>query len=113
MLYGAKKVNEMEKFILKNYSLKPGEEILLEFNEGIVLYQNPTLKTINSPRGTSGSGIVYVTNNRIILQGKLKAFQGEFSSGYPSRNRIINYSLQQHCFGYIFPTKNLFDLKKK
>ncbi len=29
-----------------------------------------------------------------------------------SRNKIINLSLQQKCYGYIFPIKNLFKLKK-
>ena len=108
MLYGAEKIKEMEKYIIKKFYLSPGEQILLEFDGRIYLYQNPKLKT----RGASVVGTLYVTNNRIITQGKIRAFQGEFSSGYPSRKRIVNQSHQDNCYGYIFPTKNIFNLKK-
>lgn len=112
-LNGHDKLKEMEKFLIETYCLYPGEQILFECDGGIQFWENPTLKS----RGVVSYGTLYLTTHRIIvcpLLGKgLAPMGGSTSTGLSSRNRIRDYSLKEKCYGYIFPIKNLSNLKKK
>ena len=108
-LYGIDKLIEMEKFILESYCLYTGEQILLDFTGELRFFENLTLRS----RGTVVNGTLYVTNKRNIVQGRIYATGGSTSFGAASRKRIIKFSQQEKCYGYIFPNKNVSKLKKK
>jgi len=107
-LYGHETLKEMEKTIIERHCLQDEEQILLEFDGMVQLFENPKMKS----RGAAVSGTVYVTNNRIIAQGAIVAMAGSFSSGYPARKRIITQSRQNRIYGYIFPIKSLSQLSR-
>ena len=95
------KLREMEKTIIEKYCLRPGEQILLEFDGLIQFWENLTLKS----RGVSSFGPLYLTSHRIIvcpsfsIVGRgLTAVGGSISSGLSSRKRIINNSIQEKCY---------------
>ncbi|MEJ2293672.1 MAG: hypothetical protein P8Y23_02780 [Candidatus Lokiarchaeota archaeon] len=98
-VYGRETLKEMEKNIIENHCLQEGEQILLEFDGAVQLFENPTLKS----RGVNTIGSVFVTNKRIFVQGSIVALNGSFSSGFPARKKIITKSRQNRCYGYIFP----------
>ena len=102
----AGKLLEMERYIFEKYCLFDGEQILLESGG-----------TIQWGRATSGppisGGTLYVTNFRIISQGRIVPRGGMFSAGWSDRSRIIKLSRQQKCYGYVFPIKNLSKLRKE
>ena len=100
-LYGIDKLIEMEKFILESYCLYTGEQILLDFKGELRFFENPTLRS----RGTVVNGTLYVTNKRNIVQGRIYATGGSTSFGAASRKRIIKFSQQEKCYGYIFPNR--------
>lgn len=112
-LNGRDKLKEFEKYILETYCLYPEEQILFEFDGLIQFFENPSLKS----RGVSSLGTLYLTPHRIIvcpLRGKgILPIQGTATTGLSSRRRIINLSLKEKCYGYIFPIKNLSNLKKR
>ena len=107
-VYGRETLKEMEKIIIENHCLLEGEQILLEFDGAVQLFENPTLKS----RGANTIGSVFITNKRIFVQGSIMALNGSFSSGFPARKRIITKSRQNRCYGYIFPTISLSQLAR-
>jgi len=91
------KLVEMDKYVFEKFCLYDGEQILLK-SGGVIKWGEALF-----------SGVIYVTNNRIISLGGLIALS---SSARRKAKMIINFSLQQKCYGYVFPIKNLFKLKK-
>jgi len=92
-LIGDEKLKEMEKYILEKYYLHEGEQIFLEFNGNFV--QN---KKMTQPIFLDSASI-FITNDRIIAQGKLK---GPYTK----------YSSELAFYGYVFPIKNIYKLRK-
>jgi len=135
-IYGARelyaKVNnrEMEKYILEKFCLYEGEQILYECN-GKLKESNPSMKVVSTVVKASVNGTIYVTNYRIIAQGKLGASGGRWWGGglldlalagmtghgkrAKSKTGIIEGSISQElpCYGYQFKTKNHVRLKRK
>jgi hypothetical protein len=107
-VYGRETLKEMEKNIIENHCLQEGEQILLEFDGAVQLFENPTLKS----RGANTIGSVFVTNKRIFVQGSIMALNGSFASGFPARKKIITKSRQNRCYGYIFPTISISQLAR-
>jgi hypothetical protein len=107
-VYGRETLKEMEKKIIENHCLQEGEQILLEFDGAVQLFENPTLKS----RGANAVGTVFVTNKRIFVQGSIVAVNGSFASGFPARRKIITTSRQNRCYGYIFPTISVSQLAR-
>lgn len=107
-IYGRETLKEMEKKIIENHCLQEGEQILLEFDGAVQLFENTTLKS----RGANTIGSVLVTNKRILVQGSIMAMNGSFASGFPARRKIITKSRQNQCYGYIFPTISLSQLAR-
>ena len=107
-LYGHDTLKEMEKTIIEKHCLQDEEQILLEFDGMVQLFENPKMKS----RGVSVSGTVYVTNYRIIAQGAIIAMAGSFSSGYPARKRIITQSRENWFYGYVFPIESISQLSR-
>ncbi len=124
-----KKVNkkEMEKYIIEKFCLYEGEQILYECN-GVIKQWSGKVKLIVN------DGNFFITNYRIIAHGKLSASGGRtdllsgnlvldlaisaFSGGSKrakSKTGIIDASTHQElpCYGYQFPLKDHFKLKKK
>jgi hypothetical protein len=66
-VYSDKKTQEMERYILKKFCLYDGEQILYEY-DGVNISQEIKGKYKLKIR----SAIIYITNYRIIAQGKLK-----------------------------------------
>lgn len=115
---------EMAKHIVEKYCLYDGEEILYECNGNIV--QKNVWK--DNVKALVKNAIIFVTNNRIIAQGKLDAKGGAdtwlpiFLWGFSGSHRRTkskkgiseSSSLQElPCYGYQFKTKNHQGLKKK
>ena len=96
------RLGKMDKYIFEKYCLHDGEQILLE-SGGVIQYGR-----------ARASGALYVTNNRIIAQGGVVAAGSHLvNPGFSDRFRIINFSRQQKCYGYVFPIKNLYRLRKR
>jgi len=95
-------LGKMDKYIFEKYCLIDGEQILFE-SSGLIWFGR-----------ARASGALYVTNNRIIAQGKIIAGGSHLvNPGFMDRDRIINFSRQQKCYGYVFPIKNLYRLRKR
>ena len=95
--YGDEKLKEMEKYILEKYYFHEGEQIFFEFNGKIV--QN---RKMTQPIGFFKSASIFFTNDRIIAQGKLEG----------SWRLYKIYSPELVVYGYVFPNKNVFKLRK-
>ena len=65
-LIGDEKLKEMERYILEKYYLTEGEQILLEFNGNITQNRKMTEPIFLN------SASIFITNARMIAQGKLK-----------------------------------------
>lgn len=115
-LYGVDKLKEMEKTIIEQFCLYDGEQILLEFNGQVEFNLKPILKSRKVLAGES----LYITNHRIITQGRIMAIETTLVDGRKpwgfsppekiARKRIMNYSRQEKCYGYIFPIRDLSKL---
>jgi hypothetical protein len=117
--YGAQKIIEMETYILKNFCLAEGEEILYVYNGNIQeRLPNNTIKVL--------AGILYVTPHRIIAQGRLKITPSEkfewldklisgvsYGNAKAVREKLFNASIGQGlpCYGYTFALNKLFNLR--
>lgn len=124
-IYGARNLyanvneGEMAKHILEKYCLYDGEQILYECN-GNIEQRNPSRDNVIVLVKNAN---IFVTNDRIIAQGKLETKGGAiFLWGFSGSNRRTNTkkglserSAQQElpCYGYQFKTKNHTGLKKK
>lgn len=124
-IYGARNLyanvneGEMAKHILEKYCLYDAEQILYECNGTIV--QKNTLK--DNVKVLVKNAIIFITNDRIIAQGKLETKGGAFflwsipgsHRRTKSKKSFTESSAQQElpCYGYQFKTKNHTGLKKK
>lgn len=102
-LYGYQKRKNMDKFILEKFCLYPEEEILYSFNGDIHL-------NIIQPVLSVSRANIFITNYRIIAQGRLKLRLKMVNL----QDTIIKLSIQQElpCYGYIFPINQLYSLRK-
>jgi hypothetical protein len=109
-LYGKGTTEEMQKHIIENFCLNDGEQILYECPSNSINYwENPVLKS----RGLRVIGAtLFVTNYRIIANGLMWRTGGEFTTGRRALKTIMDLSIKQDCYGYVFPIKNLIRLKK-
>lgn len=123
-LYGDNTLKEMEKTIIEHFCLYDGEQILLEFDGAIQFFENRTKSRgvgVGSIGLKSSNASLYVTNHRIIAQGRIGAIDVPLVDrrkpleltplGKIARKRIMNYSRQEKCYGYIFPISNLSKLR--
>lgn len=116
-IYGIEGIRVMDKYILENFCLNQGEQIIYEFN-GTIKQNVPRQHSIQV------SGNIYVTNNRIIAQGiflffprqSVGATAAEVVTGLPlgrdvkkPKKTYIYHSAP--CYGYKFPTDNLSGLQ--
>ena len=118
-----KNKSEMEKYILEKYCLYDGEQILFEGS-------GKTIQELPGGGRNSVSGTIYVTNFRIIGQGKLSSIKGVPFDDWidvvispfrghrdkkKSKDELIEGSTYQElpCYGYQFKTKNRSGVKKK
>jgi len=92
-LYGDEKLNEMERYFIEKYCLYDGEQILFVF-DGNLIQNAKMLKPF-----FIDSASFFLTNKRIIAQGKLK---GPFH----------RYSSELGIYGYVIPIKNIYRLKR-
>ena len=93
-LLGDQKLNEMDKDLMEKFYFLEGEQILFECKGKVVQnrrWAQPIL---------FASANIFVTNFRIIVQGKLKGPYAKYI-----QEEIPSY-------GYIFPVENLFRLRK-
>ena len=121
--YGIEEFRKMEKYILEKFCLKNGELILYEC-EGSLFKKVPRSYKLSVRRGS-----IFITNRRIIAEGKLTAsltlipeirertpsdwipIYGELKDlAKPSRKddvrareRLIALSSEEGCYGYMFP----------
>lgn len=108
-LYGIDKLKEMDKYICKKFCLYDDEQIFFEYDGAITYCDNPILKFW----GVTIYGTIYVSNYKIIGQGTIRSKEREFSTSRHAKKKIEDFSLQQKCYGYVFPIKNLSNLTKK
>jgi len=131
-LYGDQKIKEMEKYIVEKFCLHEGEEILYECDGSTqeLLPKSYKIEVLN--------GTIYVTNSRIIAQGRFRTARMSYSgplavtlgiaAGSPTtrtrrgrrrdikpkdaKKSLISTSIHQElpCYGYVFPIKKLFNL---
>jgi len=122
----------MEKYILEKFCLHEGEEILYDC-DGSTQELFPKSYKIEVLNGT-----IYVTNSRVIAQGRLRTARMSYSgplavtlgivAGNPTtrtrrgrrrdikpkdaKESLISTSIHQElpCYGYVFPIKKLFNL---
>ncbi|MFX0134604.1 MAG: BRCT domain-containing protein [Candidatus Hodarchaeota archaeon] len=129
-LYGDEGRRMMERYIIEKFCLYSEEQILYECDGSVEQILSKQYKI------SVQSGSIFVTNMRIIAQGKfrkatltsgmgvlsllapLEAFLDAITE--PSKTKgikqgLIDSSLQQElpCYGYMFPIKNIFDLRKE
>jgi len=107
----------MDKYILEKFCLDEGEQIKHEFY-GTVKLKVPKKYVIRIINGT-----FYVTNRRIIAQGKL-GFDLDLSTGQailefgggstknPKKALKHYISSSKSCYGYSIPIKNLYKLNR-
>lgn len=107
-IIGAEKRHEMEKYIIEKYCLAEDEQILYEckgnvdkqFMGSFTAFMLAGMATVSVK-----SGDVFLTNNRLIAVGLLKARGG--GNRKDMKQEIIESS---SVFGYEFPFKNLWSL---
>lgn len=116
-IYRNEGMRVMDKYILEKFCLDEGEQIKHEFY-GTVKLKVPKKYVIRIINGT-----FYVTNRRIIAQGKL-GFDLDLSTGQailefgggstknPKKALKHYISSSKSCFGYSIPIKNLYKLNR-
>ena len=126
-IYPKMKSLEMTRYIIEKYCLYEGEKIIYEFIGKItysIFYDERTLvKEFITGGGYSKNllnaivkgGTIYVTNYRIIAQGKLSVQGGTMKLNKKGKKRVSNDSLSQKlpCYGYQFRIRNNVGLKIK
>ncbi len=116
-----------ERYIVENFCLHGGEQILYEC-EGSIKKKRP-LKAPSIKISVS-LGVIFITNQRIIVQGKLtineliqtKTLVDVSDDGLLLTGRDIHeenkkekeflYDTSEKCFGYMFPVKQLSNLRR-
>jgi hypothetical protein len=114
--------NRAERYIIENYCLHGGEEILYEC-EGSIKKLKPLRKPFIKLKVSLG--IIFITNHRIIAQGKLiieelvraKTRIPNVGSGLGGgeeyrKEKKFSFEASELCFGYVFPVKHLSNLKR-
>ena len=116
-IYRNEGMRVMDKYILEKFCLNEGEQIKHEFYGSLKL-KVPKKYVIRIINGT-----FYVTNLRIIAQGKL-GFDLDLSAGQailefgggstknPKKALKHYISSSKSCYGYSFPIKNLYKLNR-
>lgn len=116
-IYKNEGMRVMDKYILEKFCLDEGEQIKHEFY-GTVKLKVPKKYVIRIINGT-----FYVTNRRIIAQGKL-GFDLDLSTGQailefgggstknPKKALKHYISSSKSCYGYSIPIKNLYKLNR-
>lgn len=107
-LHGVVKLKEMEKYILEKFCFYDDEQILFEYEGKIFCWNHPKLLSY----GIYIYGTMYVSNYRIFALGEIIPL-GNRIPPLDTQKQIKNFSLQQECYGYVFPIQNLSILKKK
>ncbi len=114
-IYRNEGMRVMDKYILEKFCLDEGEQIKHEFY-GTLKLKVPKKYVIRIINGT-----FYVTNRRIIAQGKL-GFDLDLSTGQailefgggstknPKKALKHYISSSKSCYGYSIPIKNLYKL---
>jgi len=111
-----------ERYIVENYCLQGGEQILYQC-EGSLQKKKPLMKP--SIKLRVNLGVIFITNQRIIAQGKFTiselvqattsvsvgSIREERGNGYKKDKDSLSEA-SELCFGYVFPIKNLSDLKR-
>lgn len=106
--YGIEKSREIEKEIIQENCLYDGEQILYDFEGSIAQFMKKQLVRI--------LGSIFVTNFRIIAAGKLQ--YADLNPGGKRKSKakkaIINTAAHREFpfYGYIFPIKSIYNLKK-
>jgi len=114
-----------ERYIVENYCLHGGEQILYEC-EGSIKKKRP-LKAPSIKISVS-LGVIFITNQRIIVQGKLTINEliqtktlvdvsddGLLLTGrdrHEECKKEFLYDASELCFGYMFPVKQLSNLRR-
>ena len=115
-IYRNEGMRVMDKYILEKFCLDEREQIINEFY-GTLKLKVPKKYVIRIINGS-----IYVTNQRIIAQGKL-GFDLDLSAGQsfleiggstknPKKAKIAYISSTAPCYGYSFPIKNLYNLNR-
>ncbi|MFW9941683.1 MAG: hypothetical protein ACFFFT_11635 [Candidatus Thorarchaeota archaeon] len=108
--YGIQKSREIEKEIIQKNCLYNGEQILYDF-KGVISQREKIEQWV------SVSGNIFITNFRIIADGSLHCYDLKKLLPYnlKVKDAIINTAAHREFpfYGYIFPIKTLYDLKKK
>ncbi|MFW9901830.1 MAG: hypothetical protein ACFFDY_11220 [Candidatus Thorarchaeota archaeon] len=112
-----------ERYIVENYCLHGGEQILYEC-EGSIQKKKPIRKPII--KLSVNSGVIFITNYRIIAQGRLvvselikarTAIVPELFPGwgnhreYKREKKLLFEAELELCFGYAFMVRDFFNLK--
>ena len=130
--YGDEKRRAMERYIIEHFCLYNEEKILFECDGSIDKISPESYKL------SAQKGAIFITNQRIFAQGKLRTAAlspsvkgrylipviGEISQSVDmlkptgakrAKNDIVDFSVQQELpsYGYIFPIKNLSNIRKK
>ena len=126
-LIGGEKLKEMDKYILEKFCLYDGEQILYEFKGNMKQEEMfDSWDSDSTMRVSVTSGNIFITNDRIIALGIVSVRGGRAvdnlfwalitgrSKRAERKKTTIEISAQQElpCYGYQFPIKNQFDLKK-
>jgi hypothetical protein len=109
-IYGVDEIRAMDKHILKNFVLNQDEQIRYEL-KGKVRYEPSFSYWFNIKKGD-----IYVTNHRMIVQGKmyLHIIGPTSDSGQPIKS-VKEYVYEVAvCYGYCFPIKGVIhDLTRR
>ena len=105
--YGDEKRKEMDKYIIEKFCLYDGEQILYTCEAKV--------QQKRKGKGFWIYGTLFVTNNRIIVQGEIKIFGHTISNMRKIKNNVVERSVKQElpCYGHQFPYQNLFNLTRK
>ncbi len=116
-----------ERYIVENFCLHVGEQILYEC-EGSIKKKGP-LKAPSIKISVS-LGVIFITNQRIIVHGKLTINEliktktlvdvsddgllltGRDRHEENKKKKEFLYGTSEKCFGYMFPVKQLSNLKR-
>jgi hypothetical protein len=113
-----------ERYIVEKYCLHYEEKILYEF-EGSIQKKKPLRKPYI--KLSVSSGVIFITNERIIAQGKLSvkelaqartlipeiggALGWDRNKQYRIEKKFL-FEASELCFGYMFPVKDLSNLER-
>ena len=119
-IYGVEGMKKMEKYIMENYCLNEGEQILYEW-QGMIRQKVPKKYDWIWVGNLRQPGTIYITNERIIAHGALAVYPYESyfrtvitgGGGTKDPKKARKYYIQESgpCYGYNFPINDLHDLQ--